>query len=363
MKIKTITAAAIAALLLSGCLPKSEEPEDAADQEKEAQETRVIIPTHQLEEEYYRMLLPYKKSASYGLVVSMLNSQYNIAEVEGGLMRLSQQHFPTDEYYYQEGQYLDQETILSWLGGKDEENNPEGLNPAGQDQPRYVAHILEQNYLKRTSEDKIRLEGVSLAIALNTVNTITGDTIPAAQVEENGRAAAAEIVKRLRGIEGLKEVPIVVGLFRQSPKDDIVPGNYFAVGVAEKGKDVLSGWDPVNEEFVLFPTSSSEDRYRDVDTNFRNLKQDVEKYFSSFVNVIGTGFYKDGQIVSMDIDVPIEFYGNAEIIGFTQYLTGLLVDHLPDIHVEVSITSTKGPEALIVKKRGEAEPYTHIYHN
>lgn len=360
---KTITAAAITALLLSGCLPQSEEPDETTDQTKKEEETRVIIPTHQLEDDFYRMLLPYKKSASYGLVVSMLNSQYNIAEVEGGLMRLSQQHFPTDEFYYQEGQYLDQETILSWLGGKDKENNPDGLNPAGQDKPRFIAHILEQNYLKRTSEDKIRLEGVSLGIALNTVNTVTGDTLPAAQVEENGKKAAAEIVKRMRGIEGLQEVPIVIGLFKQGPKTDVVPGNYFATGVAEKGKDVLSGWDPVNEEFVLFPTGSSEDRYRDVDTSFRNLKQDVEKYFSSFVNVIGTGFYKDGQIVSMDIDVPIEFYGNAEIIGFTQYLTGLLVDHLPDIHVEVSITSTKGPEALIVKERGQAEPYTHIYHN
>lgn len=361
MKIKTITAAAFAALLLSGCMPQSEEPEEA--EVKEEQETRVIIPTHQLKDEYYRMLLPYKKSASYGLVVSMLNSQYNIAEVEGGLMRLSQQQYPTDEYYYQEGQYLDQETILSWIGGKDEENNPEGLNPAGNEAPRYIAHVLEQNYLKRTSEDKIRLEGVSIGIALNTVNTITGDTLPAAQVEENGKAAAATIVKRIRGIEGLKEVPVVVGLFKQSPKTSIVPGNYFAVGIAEKGKDVLSGWNPIDEEFVLFPTSSSEDRYRNVDTSFRNFKQDVEKYFSSFVNVIGTGFYKDGQIVSMDIDVPIEFYGNAEIIGFTQYLTGLLVDHFPDIHIEVSITSTKGPEALIVKERGEAEPYTHIYHN
>lgn len=363
MKIKTITAAALAALLLSGCLPQSEEPEEGPDNTEKEQETRVIIPTHQLEEEYYRMLLPYKKSAAYGLVVSMLNSHYNISEAENGLLRLSMDQFPTDEYYYQEGQYLDQETILSWLGGKDEENNPEGLNPAGKDSPVYVAHILEQNYLKRTSEDKIRLEGVSIGVALNTVNTITGDTLPAAQVEENGKAAAAAILKRLRGMEGLKDVPIVIGLFKQSPKTDIVPGNYFAVSVGEKGKDVLAGWKPIKEEFVLFPSASSEDRYRDVDTSFRNFKQDVEKYFSSFVNVIGTGFYKDGTIASMDIDIPIEFYGNAEVIGFTQYLTGLLVDHFPDIHVEVSITSTKGPEALIVKDRGEAEPYTHIYHN
>ena len=37
--------------------------------------------------------------------------------------------------------------------------------------------------------------------------------------------------------------------------------------------------------------------------------------------------------------------------GFTQYITGLMLNHLPlDLNITVSITSANGPEVLIVKK-------------
>lgn len=370
MKIKIITAAALAALLLSGCLPAKEEPEVVNDEQQET-EQRVIIPNMQLSDEYYRTLLPYKKSAARGLVVNKLNSKYNVVEAEGGLMRLSHRKFPTDDHFFQEGQYLDEKMVRAWLGHKSEDN-PDGLNPpaAGtpeetrRDVPVYVAHVIEQNYLKRSSEDKIRLEGVSIGIALNSVNTTEGGgEIPQQKIEEEGKKAAAEIVKRMRKIEGLSQVPILVGLYKQSPKNSISPGSYFAVSTAEKGRDVLSGWDAVDEEYVIFPTSSNADKYRDVDTNFRNFKQDVDKYFTNFVNVIGTGFYQNGTIASMKIDVPIEFYGEAEVIGFTQYLAGLIKDHFPAMRVEVSVTSVNGPVSLIVKEPGKDEPYTHIYGN
>ncbi|MET3575581.1 CamS family sex pheromone protein [Bhargavaea ullalensis] len=370
MKIKIITAAALTAVLLSGCLPAKEEPDVVKDPKQEA-EQRVIIPNMQLSDEYYRTLLPYKKSASRGLVVNKLNSKYNVVEAESGLMRLSHRKFPTDDHFFQEGQYLDEKTVRSWLAHKSEDN-PEGLNPAAagtaeetrRDVPVYVAHIIEQNYLKRTSEDKIRLEGVSIGVALNSVNTTEGGgAIPQEKIEEEGKKAAAEIVKRMRKIEGLSQVPIMVGLYKQSPQNDISPGSYFAVSTAEKGKDVLSGWDAIDEEYIIFPTSSNADKYRDVNTSFSNFKQDVDKYFSSFVNVIGTGFYQNGTIASLKINVPIEFYGEAEVIGFSQYLSGLVVDHFPAISVEVSITSVNGPVALIVKEPGTDEPYTHIYGN
>ncbi|SIT92923.1 CamS family sex pheromone protein [Edaphobacillus lindanitolerans] len=370
MKIKLITAAALSAVLLSGCLPAKKEPDVVNNPEQET-EQRVIIPNMQLSDEYYRTLLPYKKSASRGLVVNNLNSKYNVIEAESGLMRLSHRKYPTEDFFFQEGQYLDEKTVRSWLAHKSEDY-PEGLNPQASGSaeetrrkvPVYVAHIIEQNYLKRTSEDKIRLEGISIGIALNSVNTTEGGgAIPQKKIEEEGKKAAAEVVKRMRKIEGLAQVPIVVGLYRQSSKNDISPGSYFAVSTAEKGKDVLSGWDAIDEEYVIFPTSTNADKYRDMDTKFRNFKQDVDKYFSSFVNVIGTGFYQNGTIASLKIDVPIEFYGEAEVIGFTQHLSGLVVDHFPATKVEVSVTSVNGPVSVIVKEPGSDEPYTHIYGN
>ena len=48
-----------------------------------------------------------KKVASRGLVVSNLDTKYDMKEVENGFIRISQNEFRTDKYLFQEGQYLD----------------------------------------------------------------------------------------------------------------------------------------------------------------------------------------------------------------------------------------------------------------
>ena len=56
--------------------------------------------------------------------------------------------------------------------------------------------------------------------------------------------------------------------------------------------------------------------------------------------LLATGFYQNKQLTKLDIEIPIQFYGTAEIIGFTQYLTGVMLKHLPnDVQITVSITS------------------------
>ena len=68
------------------------------------------------------------------------------------------------------------------------------------------------------------------------------------------------------------------------------------------------------------------------------------------------------QLRKLTIDITIQFYGKAETIGFTQYVTGLVMQHFPDyINVDVSISSVGGIEALIVRKAGESTPFVHIF--
>ena len=127
-------------------------------------------------------------------------------------------------------------------------------------------------------------------------------------------------------------------------------GAYFSYGVAKAGQNNIADWEGIDENYVLFPTDDSQDIYRDVNNNFKNFKQDVDKYFSNYTSVIGTGFYRNKQIQNLSIEIPIQFFGKAEIIGFTQYLTGILINQFDNIHVEVSVTSVNGPEALIIKR-------------
>ncbi len=363
----------IVLLFIAGCVPSLDNSEEEVIQDnEETTEETVIIPEVQLKDEYYRTLLPFKESASRGLVVNNLNTRYDIREVEEGLLRLSTQKYSTDNHFFQEGQYITEEMALSWIR-RESETNPEGLNPAvtedmtddeiAEKAPIYLAHIVEQNYLTMTDEKKVRLEGISIGLALNSVYYMrSGKSVPIPDkvLEEQGTLMGEEIVKRLRSIEGLENVPIMIGLFKQESNNSIVPGHYFASVVAEGGKGP-TGWKAVDEKHVLFPSSSNDEMYRDVDTAFRNFKQAIDDYVPSFVNIIGRGHYINGTLRSLEIEVPIQFYGKSETIGFVQYFTGLIPKYLPNVPIEVSITSINGPEALIVQEPGEEEAYVHIY--
>ena len=367
----------ISLLLLTGCVPSGTDEETEVINEKEEVET-AIIPSMQLDDQFYRTLLPYKESATRGKIVNRLNSRYDITETENGLLRLSQKQFSPDDYYFQEGQKITDEDVTSWLQ-RTSKDNPAGLNEAdsrsaeqkkaGERPPAEIlAHVIEQNYLVKTNEETIRLGGISVGLALNSMYYSSEDgisyeeEIPQAQIEKEGKRMADEIVKRLRDKEGLADVPIVVGLFKQNSANAMVPGTYFSYGAAPGGEGAVANWTAVNEAYVLFPTNGADERYRDIDTAFRNFKQDVEIYFSNFTSVIGTGFYQENQLKELKIEIPIQFYGAAEVIGFTQYVTGLMMEHFPEnVLVEVSLTSTNGPEALVLRKAGETEPFVHIY--
>lgn len=370
--------AMISLSLLGGCVPTiTNDTEVTQDTEKSDVATN-IIPSLQLSEQYYRTLLPYEESASRGLIVSNVKSKFDMKEVETGLIRLSQRSFSPDKYFFQEGQKLKTDDLILWLARSNQDEL--GLNPAttkdmtpeqrATEAPIYLAHIVEQNYLVKTDNDKVRLGGISIGLALNSIyyyqkedfGATYEQSIPQDQIEKNGKKMANEIVKRMRSMEGLEKVPITVGLFKQESRNSIVPGTYFAYGTASEGKGNIAEWSSINEEYVLFPQPIAEEKYRDIGNSFAKFKQDIDEYFSNFTSVVGTGFYQDEQIRKMTIDIPVQFYGEAELIGFTQYMTGLVMQHFPNgLQVEVNVTSINGPEAIVIKKADDKEPYVHIY--
>ncbi len=376
--------------MLAGCAPSINPDGEVlheTDQSEEVETT--IIPNLKLSDNYYRTLIPYKESASRGLVVSNISTKYDMREVENGLMRISQHEFDTENYFFQEGQYLDKETISFWLARKnqtkDEEPELQGLNPSSIDKatgqemeptvkadkaPIYLAHIVEQNYLVKTDENKVKLGGLSIGLALNSVYYYQKEQygeyfeqgITNADLVKAGKEMAQEIINRLRARPELADVPIVIALFKQEARNSIVPGTYFAYNVSDKNETKLGEWVNVEEKFVTFPMSSPEDIYREMNDDFQKFKQDIDKYFSNFTSVIGTGFYQNKDIASLEIEVPIQFYGTAEIIGFTQYLTGVMLKQFPeDLAITVNITSVNGAEALIKKEPNSDDPFVHIY--
>ncbi|MFJ7471279.1 CamS family sex pheromone protein [Peribacillus frigoritolerans] len=376
-------------LLLAGCAPSFEDKQEVVQDSKDKKET-AIIPKYKISEEYYQTILPFEPSKARGLVVSNLNTRYDIEEFENGLMRLAQTQFDPEDYLFQEGQMLDSSTISSWLNRKYTDSQLKekkkkasenlGLNPIdpgkgdidkrNEENPIYLAHILEHNYLVKTKDNSVSLGGVVIGLALNSVHYYQKEAfgatyenkIDSKKLKQEGEKIAAEVLKRLRKMDKLKNVPITIALFEQNEKSSVVPGNFISYTNIDKNSNDIGKWTNLDEEYFLFPSSAAEKKYRDDVNTFTNFKEDVEEYFPNFNGVIGRAFYMDDQLQSLNIDIPIQFYGNSEAIGFTQYVAGLIMERFPNyIAVQVSITSVNGPEALIVREANQDEPTVHIY--
>jgi protein involved in sex pheromone biosynthesis len=376
-------------LLLAGCAPKFEKQQEIVQDTNESKE-KAIIPKYKISDKYYRTILPFEPAKARGLVVSNLNTRYDIEEFETGLMRIAQNNFDPDKYLFQEGQNLDSQTVELWLnrkftkqqlkdkGLKSSQNV--GLNPLdpgkgsidkrNEKNPIYLAHILEHDYLLKDSKNKVGLGGVVIGLALNSVHYYQKEEFGATynvdvqNAENEGKRIAQEVLQRLRKMDKLKNVPITIALFKQKQNSSVVPGNFVAYTNVDSGSSNIDKWENVNEAYYLFPPEPKiENKYREDVTYFKNFKQDVEKYFPNFNGVIGRAFYVDDQLQDLSINIPIQFYGKAEVVGFTQYVTGLVMEHFPDYYnsVQVSITSVNGPEALIVRKANQDEPFVHIY--
>ncbi|MBS4179462.1 CamS family sex pheromone protein [Lederbergia citrea] len=378
----------LAATLLTGCAPAFEKNDEVVQKKDDKKETS-IIPNYQISESHYRSIIPFQPSQTRGMVVSNLHSKYDINEFETGLMRVAKENFSTDKYVFQEGQKISRDTVSGWLKRKytkqqlkelkmDASENI-GLNPANPETgtveeqnekyPIYLAHVLEHNYLIK-NDKTVKLGGIVIGLALNSVHYYQKEKygatfqqeIPHAKLEEEGKKMGQEIVKRLRSMNDIGNVPITIALFEQKSKNAVIPGNFFAYAHASKGSTTLGDWKKVDEEYFLFPSSDAEQAHRDDVAYFLRFKDDVEKYFPNYNGVIGRAFYKNGQLMDLAIDIPIQLYGEAEIIGFTQWAASLVMDHFPEyIKVEVSVTSVNGAESLIVKNAGEKEPFVHIY--
>jgi protein involved in sex pheromone biosynthesis len=291
--------ALLATAMLAACTPGMTQEAELTQESDSAQKVETtIIPNMQLNDKYYKTLIPYKESASRGLVVSNIYTKYDMKEVETGLMRISQNHFDTDNYYFQEGQYLDAETLKYWLARpnqtEDKGTEYQGLNPSSEDPktgeemdptvratdaPIYLSHIVEQNYLTKTDDNKVKLAGVSIGLALNSVyyyqkeqyGEYYEEKIPADELEAEGKKIAQEVVNRLRAKSELADVPIVIALFKQEERNSIVPGTYIAYNYAGGNDTALGDWDEMNEKYVTFPMSSPDDIYRDLNTKFMNF--------------------------------------------------------------------------------------------
>lgn len=358
---------AACAFLLSAC--QSDEPE-TKETESVGKETET---TSQLSGDYYSAIITdgtYKTSLNRGVTLG-LNSTVNLKAFETGLMELSQEHFSPDSYYFQEGQYITTETTNNWLN-RLSEDNPNGLNPEdngklepNERNPIYLNSLLEQDYMVQT-DDGFKLGGISIGLAMNSVDYYTKEQFGAEsetkisqdKLLEEGKKMADKIVQHLRETEGVGDIPIVVGIFEQSTKDNLAGGVYITQAQSDDGSTSLTDWEPVNQKKVIFPTSGESNEL----SSFENFKAEIESFFPNLSGVTAEALYTDDQIMNMKVSINTQFYGESEIIAFTQHVSEKASSYLlPNIPIEITIKSINGTEAFLAREAGETQFYTHVF--
>lgn len=358
----------IVSLFVAGC---GNVLQDDTIEPEEENETEVsIIPSHSLEENQYKILLPYRPSAARGAITNQVTNRVDIDELEEGLRRHSTAVFSPDDYVFEEGQYLSTEKIFDLIDTLNPSIKDESDQKEHQKNPRIFSHILEQNFLER-DDNRVDLVGISIGISLKSVyryqTEIGGpyyyEDISQKELVKEGEKIAQSVLEEIREVEGLEKVPVMMALFKEAEQSSPVPGNFIQKTVVKNGENEIGKWEDINEEYILFPSAEAKDKYTNDYQKVKAFSEKIEEYFPNYVGVVGTGFYINGDLTNLSIEVPIEFFGKGEVIGFTQYAFGI-VQEVFDKHydIEVSVFSTDGAESLIYRDSGEEEPKVHIFH-
>ena len=184
------------------------------------------------------------------------------------------------------------------------------------------------------------------------------------EIEKQGKQMASEMLSRLRENSDLKDIPIHFAIYKQSGQDSITPGEFIAGATADDGKTKINEWDTIKEKSALLPSSTAEDYNETLNNNFKQFNDNLQSYFSNFTQAVGKVKFVNKKPKQLTVDLPIDYYGQAETIGITQYVTEQAEKYFDNIdEYEIRIKDGNTPRALISKSKDVKEPQVHIYHN
>ncbi|MHA6815049.1 CamS family sex pheromone protein [Staphylococcus capitis] len=377
---------------------QSDKDESGSKNSQNTNQVKQIATDKNVQGDNYRTILPFKESQARGLLQDNMANSYNGEDFESGLLTLSKEVFPTNKYLYQDGQYLDKKTINAYLNPKytkkeidkmsenekksKKANENLGLNPShngetdeekiAKQSQAYLSNILEQDFYGNNDSKAKNIKGMTIGLAMNSVyyyqKEKDGETyskkLDDKEIEKQGKQMASEMLSRLRENSDLKDIPIHFAIYKQSGQDSITPGEFIAGATADDGKTKINEWDAIKEKSALLPSSTAEDYNETLNNNFKQFNDNLQSYFSNFTQAVGKVKFINKKPKQLTVDLPIDYYGQAETIGITQYVTEQAEKYFDNIdEYEIRIKDGNTPRALISKSKDDKEPQVHIYHN
>jgi len=377
--------------LLTGCIPALERSEEdviiVEETEEEEELQYVITPTIDSPDNYYRNVLrdgKYNRSEARGVVADAMENRVDLNQFELGLVEIASGFYDQEEYYFQEGEFLDGNMINSWLRryDPDKEANQFGLNPSlgegdtdeerMRSNPLVLSHVMEHNYFYGSEEEGVNLGGVVIGLSLRSVYYFRTEDegggyyfheepLDSEETVEKGREIAEVILERLREMEGLEEVPITFALYEEEARGSVAPGSFSAIAEVGSGQTEIQGWEGINEEFMIFPSQEARNNQPGLSSNFTQFRDEIEEFFGRTVGVVGKGRYKNDMLDELKIELNLQSHGKTEIIALTQFISGRIESTFAtQVPIHIYIDSINGAESMI-SQYPDQDPYIHIY--
>ncbi|PEU74488.1 hypothetical protein CN386_21610 [Bacillus cereus] len=342
----------------------------------------------------YKTSIPFEKGSANGLVTISKNNkinQLNRDAFEIGLTRVASKFFDPKKYIFQNGKTLERTTLESLLVRKRTEKQQEdllkelgrkipntGLNPLIPDgkehneeenkkNPEYIAGILEQNYVLQKGKQN-ELGGIVIGLVMNSVHYFKEEhdyqreaPINEKKLISEGKKMANDILKIIHQKSETKDVPIIFAIYQQGAQSALIPGSILTYGKVDKGEEEITDWENINEKYSLFPSEDALANHREDSMMLSNFTEKIHTYFPEGITVVGKGFYIDGTLNDLQIDISTNLIGTADLIGFTQYISGLTMDKIPDyLPVHIKIKASNQIKALIERNKRGTPPIVKI---
>jgi len=351
-------------LLLVACFHP---PTPSVEEAIQNADPNTIVPLrNEITDSYFRTALPVVHSPARGLIFDHIHNRADIEQVEMSLLRLATDYFDPELHFFRQGQHLTRDFVSQLL----RHQNPEpiydaesriGLNPeigatiAFEGQTfenstdnliRPLAYIVEQNFVTITDDNQFELEGIAIAIALNPfyleVDTTIGfehmHEMSEEAILEFGKEIAANLLPLLREhdeVDGLEEVPILIGLYILRSNRAILPGHFASLTYLEEGRSLIREWTNVYERHFSLPDRTNSIHVHDVDINdqFNTLKDTINNYFPHSNGIIGRAHFVNNNVYRISITFNMHFLGAAERLAFFQ----LLEEHVTNFSQEYNV--------------------------
>lgn len=327
-------------------LPKENTPEPAQPS---------ISPIVEASEDYYPSVVPYKPNQTRGILADY-DFRIDFSHLELGLMEIARETFSTEKYLFQEGQQLKREKVSAWLSRQ--KTNPEALNP--EKGPRFLIHVLEHDYLDKETQ---QLAGMVLGISVSNLYLDAAGTEKEYSREElvaKGQQLVAQLLPKIR--VDSPAVPIVIAVYQVPQKNStLVPGRFILLGTVNESESSVSKWQPIDEEFYLFPSDAADKAQAQTSLQYDKLRKNIQAFFGEYIGLAGLGRFMGGELSELTITATAEYDSRTEVLQFTQYAAGL-IDQLFDknVHVNLYVQSVNQPLAIYIRPV-KGDPYMHIY--